>query len=353
MQGYMQNKKILTYNTFFIENALDQGKDQEINHLLSDNFSYDLYKSYKNIGLYNFYQGIFDRTGSIPHYINCANYSKLFPIPKNDSKIMAFSEISNKVAQKIINLGKPINVFWSGGLDSTYVLMSLLNFNVKINVICDYNSILESGNVYERFLKGRVNLDIRISTSREKIFENSKFSDQIFVTGSMSNQMFRHSPAFHNYGFHASLGKKEQAFEKYENIIETKVIDFFKPAIDVFPLKIKTLGDFKFMLNYAFTWANPYHDLYRKMQVDDIKKIIHFFDDIEFEKWALYNEEYDPEEMLNNDRKPLRDVLYNSGLKEYSQLKKKHTSVISIEPNDKMEWVCMFDDYTNLYVRKY
>jgi hypothetical protein len=349
----MQKKQILFYNTFYVERLLKQRKAEEIQSLLSDNFSYELFDQYMDLGIKNFYNPVVDRTNSIPHFMNVPDFSKLNPIPKNDKKFDNFYNIATRVAKDIINKGKPIILFWSGGLDSTFLLSLFVNLSPqKINVICSYNSILESGDVYDRFFKNKVNLIIRPTSSNKKIYEEFKFSDVLFVTGNLGNQLYRHSAPFHNDGYHASLGKKEDFFEKVENVLNDKLVQFFEPMVKAFPIKVETLGNFKYMLNYGSAWMPALYGMHKKNNLEISKKFIHFFEDMEFQRWALYHEEYDPIEMFNSDRKPLRDFLYDNGLKEYSKLKKKHTSVINIEPADTVEWVCLYEDYTNLYVRK-
>ena len=82
-----------------------------------------VFNSYEKYGL-NRYNAVYDRSNSIPHFLNIQENVHPFPtIPENFNK--SFYDISEQRCKELLSLNKPIYVMWSGGLDSTYALFLL------------------------------------------------------------------------------------------------------------------------------------------------------------------------------------------------------------------------------------
>ena len=84
---------------------------------------------------------LYDRSGNIKHFLRVNKDA--YPIPKAGNFNLSLYDVIFKRAREILALGKPINVCWSGGIDSTFVLLCLLdlaNDKSQIKVYCSDNS---------------------------------------------------------------------------------------------------------------------------------------------------------------------------------------------------------------------
>jgi hypothetical protein len=77
---------------------------------------------------------------------------RIRPVIRNKS----FKEICDSAATNILNEGKPVDIFWSGGIDSTVVVISFLNVCTdlsQINIVYDKGGIKEYPLFYEKYVK--------------------------------------------------------------------------------------------------------------------------------------------------------------------------------------------------------
>ena len=129
----MQRKKILSYNLYCVKNFFDEKKENEIEYFLSDN-SRDIYEEHRKLGFIKYYNGLSDRTNNIKQYLNLVDYSLLFTIPKDNGVKQSYKNLVNERAKFISKMDSEICVLWSGGLDSTLALMSILEHRKTVNV---------------------------------------------------------------------------------------------------------------------------------------------------------------------------------------------------------------------------
>ena len=96
---------------------------------------------------------------------------------------------------ELLSTGKQINVAWSGGIDSTFVLFSLYNYandKSQISVYGTYNSIIESGDLFDRFIKNRINIFL---SNFKQYLENISIDD---INNYIHSQIEFHSKPFNN-----------------------------------------------------------------------------------------------------------------------------------------------------------
>ena len=101
------------YNPLDLDNLLDY-RSLHLGELFG-NFIYSLTILVDN---YNPY----DRTGE--HNTLNVDYTPIPQIPKNWNR--DFSDICDERAQELWDLGKPLRVWWSGGIDSSTTLTALI-----------------------------------------------------------------------------------------------------------------------------------------------------------------------------------------------------------------------------------
>lgn len=333
--------KILTYNTQLVHNLID-------NNVLPEKFLNDNWREiYVNAKKNNFSSNYFmyDRTGVIPHYLKIDDtYSK---IPTGSSS-KSFKEIAEDRAKYLVSLGKPIHVSWSGGIDSTFVLFCLYNYaedKSQINVYGTYNSVIESGYLFDRYIKDRIKFDIRVNPLHKNVYKK----DNLYVTGALSNQLFQPGLKYANNRDNILNIKTDNfietnAFAKIEDVLNDNVLNFILPCIENFPKSIKTLQELRWFINFNFCWYN--NSTHHK--INNNQNIVSFFDTDEFQRWSIYNKD-EPTKTgdYSDERWQIRQLISEyTGDNRYSSSKRKNVSVLS--PTD-TSWAFLLNDYSNVY----
>jgi hypothetical protein len=307
-----------------------------------------LYQRYQKFGLNR--NPVYDRTEKIQHFLQISPIHKM---PKYDISFnSSFYDVCDLRAKEIASLNKPIKVCWSGGIDSTFVLFFLSQYVPKeqITVYGTYASIIESGNVFDYFIKNEYNYEITIFPTNNV---KNKIEDCIWVTGFQGNQLFGPTDNFFASNrsiafFHHTLGTKETIYEDYKKYIAEDLVEFLAPSIEASPRKIETVADLRWYCIFNFDWYNGLYEMTSEMKPEKINSVYHFFDTEEFQKWAIHTKE--PWTKIpgnpNTHRWQMRDFLSDCGLKDYAINK---TKAISCFSSNKGNWLFMLDNYENLY----
>lgn len=339
--------QVLYYNVFVVPKLIEENK-KVVQKYLSKDYSDDLFHKYRKFGMDKF-NVVYDRTGNIPHYINIK--PNIHPIPLYDPLFnKSFAEVVKERSKEILSTNKTVNVVWSGGIDSSLALFALMHYAndlSQIKVIGTYGSIIESGSLFDKTIKNKINYDIRPNTkSKLKTTDND-----VFVTGFMGNQLFGPTNEFSSDGveksvmFHHSFGSPNVMYEPYEKHVNPELLEFIQPAINASPRKIETVCDLRWYCIFNFDWYTSHYELATKI---DKNKIYHFYDSTDFEKYAITTKDpwtKDPSNSLTH-RWVMRDLIAEfSGDKEYAYKKKKGISSFSIpDPN----WLFLLEDYSNI-----
>lgn len=293
---------------------------------------------------------MFDRTGTIEHYLNVTNSHKVSNITPTYN--FSFNETVEKRCKELLSLGKRINVSWSGGIDSTFVLFALYHYaedKDQIQVYGTYNSIIESGYLFDRYIKDRIKY--KITTNPLKKLTYICPDDEIFVTGGMGNQLFYFDTAYSNTR-DACLKFKdpsktiaEMADEPVEKVLEESNYEFYYPAIKNSPRKIETLQDMRWFVSFNFTWNSVFYNSF--IQTENHNKIHHFFGSQDFQDWSLVTKE--PATKIgdySDERWHLREAITEyTGETLYSKQKVNALSVLSKPDHN---WFFLLDDYSNV-----
>jgi len=308
----------------------------------------NIFKSYNQFGLNR--NPVYDRTGKVPHYLMMSNKH---PIPSFDLSFNKdFYSICEERCKELASKNKQIKVCWSGGIDSTFVLLFLSQYVPKeqITVYGTYSSIIESGDIFDRFIKNNYNYEIKIFPTN---IIRSKTEDCIWVTGFQGNQLFGPTDDFFAEDrsvafFHHTLGTKETIYKDYKKYINQELIDFLTPSINASPRKIETIADLRWYCIFNFDWYNGIYELLSEMDPEKIKTVFHFFDTEDFQKWAIHTK--DPWTKIpgkpNTHRWQMREFISDCGLKDYAKNKSKAVSCLSI---NKANWILMLDNFKNSY----
>jgi hypothetical protein len=296
---------------------------------------------------------LYDRTQSIPHFLDVdESYS---PIPTPNNSNLDFYTITKNRCLELLAHNKPINVCWSGGLDSTYVLLSLYHYandKDQIRLYATYNSIIESGDLFDRYIKNKVKYTFRVNTPAAYNFITPH--DEIFVTGAMSNQLFIPGLSYNKNRdnilcFKDNFNIVNSADLDYKSVLTEECIEFLYPSIVNSFKSINTLQELRWYINFNFTWYNVLTTSLINLDKVRCDKIHAFFNSNDFQNWSMTNK--DPVTKTgdySDERWQIREMITEYiGNSNYSISKKKQTSVLSKLPHT---WLYLLNDYTNIHI---
>ena len=324
---------ILNYNPTAFENTK--------NHSLLTDLSV-----YNKLMKHNFgkFSCLVDRTASIEHFLDI-DYS-YSPIPINPNFNLDFHTITKNRCIELLSLGKQINVSWSGGLDSTYVLFSLYEYandKSQIKVYGTYNSIIESGDLFDKFIKNRIDYSIKPNYT-----SYTKYNDDncIYVTGNMSNQLFTPGLSynknrdcileFKDISFVGDQDKPNSYIIKYadrpyKEIVTDECLEFLTPSILNSPKPINTLQELRWYAIFTDTWYSVLTTPFVGLDKERNERITSFFNTEDFQLWSIHNN--DPVTKTGDytdERWQIREAISDYiGDNYFSKNKKKFTSVMS------------------------
>lgn len=259
----------------------------------------DWYSIYK---LINLNVDLVDRCDKIKTPYIYHNYFPIPNIPNGFNK--TYKEIcierANQILKHAATINKPITILYSGGIDSTAVVVSFLlatSNTDNINIALNAASIQENPNFYYSHIRGKFNL---IPSERTL---DLLTGDCIMVGGEFNDQLF-------GVDF-IKLFPTEQLFEPYT---ESNIVPFFEHAgMDPNQSKIwfsllhdhirtnryceiKYVTDFFWWFNFSFKWQSIYFRIISRTRhrdlitTDFLNTYYHqFYNTDDFQYWSMMN----------------------------------------------------------------
>jgi hypothetical protein len=211
---------------------------------------------------------IVDRTNSIEIPLKTKNFD-FCALPNLDKTVTDYNEVVNNRAKQLLSKNKKIVVMWSGGVDSTLILASLIvNCNKEqlksITVLLNKDSILENYNFYKIILK---NFLVEPSEHFHRYIGNDEY---LYVTGEGNDQLF--ASLFVIESYKNQYGKDSV----FHNINQENLINFISNKADISindseklynvlnrvaensPTKIDTVYKFMWWITFTLKWQSVY-----------------------------------------------------------------------------------------------
>ena len=285
---------------------------------------------------------LFDRTNTICGPLKVTNIS---PIPEFDINFnKSLKEICDMAATNILNEGKPVDIFWSGGIDSTVVVISFLNVCKdlsQINIVYDKGGIDEYPLFYEKYVRGVTQEPVKIW-----VYENINLDDNIVVTGHPA-QFLSQSHGGHHlgdlFGELKRLGFAKDDFKTipWQEVFISDVTVFGNPMYDEYfiehitpqvenaPVKIETISDLWWWLIFSMRWQTEnirplINNRIQKLNHQKMQNFKPFFSTDDFQKWAMYDYDRNLRKTLPPFKTYLKDIIYDfTNDKDYYINKKK------------------------------
>lgn len=223
----------------------------------------------------------------------------------------SYADCVDQRAKEIFDLSeelqKPISVLWSGGIDSTIILVSFLkNYPLsilkdKIKVVMSKDALIENPVFYKQFVLP--NFEIVNSHGLPRMFDSSSIivtgehNDQIFGSDTIRNFLLKY-PDTANLKF-----DKDFIFEYINSSIKNDSITqlFIDSALEGAGKKsvnIEKNTDFFWWYNFCFKWHAVHLRIYSRISPtlsSNINKewhetyMKHFFQSDSFQQWSVNN----------------------------------------------------------------
>lgn len=226
----------------------------------------------------------------------CEPLSDIIALPNHNN---TFADVADARALELKKLNGTVFLLWSGGIDSTVVLTSILkNWDQedlsRLVVLCDANSIDENTTLFRLIVK--LGITIRISTGDVERFLHRGY----VVTGELGDQLFGHDMVgdctkyFGESAINTSWRVTVPAIFKivapthWQSSFEN-----YSQIVDEAPFTLESTHDFFWWLNISQKWQNV---KYRILMAPSWKNpeltfpnLIHFYDTVPFQVWSIHN----------------------------------------------------------------
>jgi len=219
---------------------------------------------------------------------------------KKNLKQHKYEDLMNQRATELLALNKPIYVMWSGGIDSTAVLVALLKNATpqqieSIHVVCSMDSVNEYPEFWgdiTKIFKGRI---------KSAHFHPAEFCKQgIVVTGELADQCFGSDVLYKVsalYGYDAVHKPWQDVMPKLYNEVygPNKIIEKYEQTLSASVFPIKTAFDWMWWFNFTNKWN---HVSYAMLGMDGwgdpatlFNNVHRFHGTVEFQQWSMQNQD--------------------------------------------------------------
>ncbi len=287
-------------------------------------------------GIYSvlgFNVSLVDRTGRLKLPFNFELYEP-FRLPTDLNGFTdTYEDCCNNRVKDILAIQQreqvPIALLYSGGIDSTLVLVSfakLLGTALKdrVTVFLSTDSIKENPKFYYSFVRKNCRLD-----SSEKfsyLFDGShiivggEHNDQLFgsdiigkITRARSYEDSQLRCTRENItGFFKQEGMEQQTADAWFDLLS----EHARGA----PCAIETVFDFFWWLNFVFKWQNVYFRMLLRINKEQYKHINrpfiekyyhHFYSSQAFQRWAILNKDLKIKSSWRSYKFHAKEIIYN------------------------------------------
>ena len=219
---------------------------------------------------------------------NWSEEADLIPEPKDTP----LSELMDRRANEL--LGKSIAVQWSGGVDSTSLLLALIKNGINkedLVILMDENSIKEYPKLYQHLVDQKYQLkhikdwDNCLSTVDTDIIVNGWCADQLFGSVFFYTHPEMYFLSLEDFFNKVTLVKPLSNKEKKECIEVYKQM-----GKDLFNVDITCACELGWMMNFSlkWDWVKYYNELYT-LGSENVFKTKVFYDTDYFQSWSVNN----------------------------------------------------------------
>ncbi len=269
------------------------------------------------------------------------------PIPDAIGFNKTLEDCMLEEAQRLWDTNRQLRVYWSGGIDSTGVLVALIRTakgddldrltvcytsNETVcpvlreqitNRIETESSVEEYELFFNKFIDGKLNTECVLELEPSKFYSkgtswvisngtvkhlaDSARDGYLVVTGELGDQLFG-SAAFGNDNDLINATSKEFLKDKKYQ----KYLDDIKKLNEACPIDTDKLTDMLWWWNFAIKWCEV--RFRASLAVEDgshLKNIKHFYDTEDFQKWSISNPDKKIKKTEQSYKWLLKDFIYD------------------------------------------
>jgi hypothetical protein len=246
----------------------------------------------------------------------------------------------------------PIYVMWSGGIDSTTVLVafmkSMTDHELKNNlvVLLTQDSINENPNFYYNHIRKRCRImsseGVLSLLNKKQIIVDGEHNDQLMGADSAITSLLAKDP---NYDWNQPW-TREKLVKFYLHRGMTNLdyvnrwVDLFTSSASRAPCEVKSFYEYLWWINFNFKWQNVYFRMLLRADVSvrsfvdrDLADnyVYHFFNNYDFQRWSMANPHLKVGKTWNTYKFTSKDYIYDYDKNaEYRDYKVKDRSLYKI-----------------------
>ena len=281
--------------------------------------------------IYNPRMSIVDRTGTISLPINIQS---IFPLPHFRPFKKTYEEICNERARELLRRADEgdtkIYVFWSGGIDSTLALVSLLKNSTavqrsKIVVLLSEESITEYPYFYREHIRGKLHMEpsamFPYILGTKHIITSGELNDQVFGSNLSSlpfMKMFGRDIIYKPY-------QRDKLFQFYnaktgDPKMTNFYLDLFDRLMNAAPIPIPSYFHYFWWLLFTLEWQGVYMRVLPFTTERNTKNISpHYFENNvapfygteDFQLWSMNNLDKRIKNTWDTFKWPCKDIIYD------------------------------------------
>jgi hypothetical protein len=258
----------------------------------------------------------------------------LFPLPRMRVFTDSFEDVCNQRAQELLvraeKLDTSLYVFWSGGIDSTCVLISLLKMATtvqkeRIVVLMSEDSIFEYSGFYRDHIRGKLRRESAMLFSyilgTKNLIVNGECNDQLFGSDIISLVINR---------FGADVIHEPYSRDLFRTFFTEKMADdwetawryvwLFERLCDSAPITLSSNYDHFWWINFAMKWQTVFMRVLSFVAERNAKLITKpyvekyyapFFNSESFQLWSMNNPRARVKDGWRSYKWPAKEVIYN------------------------------------------
>lgn len=270
-----------------------------------------------------------------------------------------FEQVTDARCQSLLSTkqDRHWDVMWSGGIDSTVLMVSLLKNlspadRQNVTVYCNLASIYE----YPLFYHRHIAPNFRVVES--SYMDSLEKTDHYRIDGELGDQLFSHR--YSKYLIRSDLGNKSWKTHKDDLIdfltqhsdptFAEWVYDGMKYNIESVATPIVNVTDWFWWLGFNCCWASVKLRNLLKFDSDCpadlyMERMISWFEDKDYQSWAFCNSK------SGTNKSAARQYIYNwTRDPYYYKYKSKVDSGSRNKDKESRRFFCLLDDYSKLYV---
>ena len=279
------------------------------------------------------------------------------PIPSVGKFSKTFEDCCMDAATDLWKLEKPIELFWSGGIDSSSALVALFETKSEsdvLNIRYTKDSIVEFPLMWETMVKDRNDPLHAKEMLDESLFENDNI---IKVTGECGDQVFGKPNVLpkHRADTYRGISRHidkfaddwETIFAWEQSMFSPTVSSWSAPyfaeqkrqlakilfaQVDIAPIEIVTIYDLLWWVIFCFSWQDiDSRIIFTYTTTPHCQSTFSFFNTEDFQRWAMTNHAKKYEKTLQTHKQPAKDYI-NKYIKDedYRKNKTKQVSLVNI-----------------------